>query len=116
MAKINKTQTYAVLWLSQQGTDVSGIANELSLTEKQVQNIIDKSKPVDNSTNSIPTTSGPVGKIKSKDLMITESASKTRSVAIMTQQASALNDELKKKSSSKPDSQQGIFRPFDKSK
>jgi len=114
MAKMNKTLTYAVLWLNNQGLDNSKIADELSLTEKQVKAVVDKSHIAEPQSNSIPTTSSPVGKIKPKDLMITESASRTRSVSIMTQQASALNDELKKRAVPKPDNQNGIFRPFKK--
>lgn len=111
---MNKTLTYAVLWLNHQGLDNTKIAEELSLTDKQVKGVVDKIHIAETQTNSIPTTSSPVGKIKSKDLMITESASRTRSVAIMTQQASSLNDELKKKGSPKSDTQNGIFRPFKK--
>ena len=114
MAKMNKTLTYAVLWLNHQNLDNTQIAEELSLTEKQVKGVIDKVHMTETKTNNIPTTSSPVGGIKPKDLMITESASRTRSVSIMTQQASALNDELKKRASPKTDSQNGIFRPFKK--
>jgi orotate phosphoribosyltransferase-like protein len=114
MAKMNKTLTYAVLWLNNQGLDNSKIANELSITEKQVKAVVDKAPITEPQSNSIPTTSSPVGKIKPKDLMITESASRTRNVSIMTQQASALNDEFKKRVVPKSDNQNGIFRPFKK--
>jgi hypothetical protein len=115
MAKKNNTLTYAILLLNHQGLDNTHIAEDLSLTEKQVKSVVDKIHIAEAQTNSIPTTSSPVGKIKPKDLMITESASRTRSVSIMTQQASALNDELKKRAvAPKSDTQNGIFRPFNK--
>jgi hypothetical protein len=110
MARINKMQKYAALWLNSQGWDLTKIANELSLTNSQVKNVVEN--PEVTAAAAIKTVSSPMGQSPSKNLMINESPGK-RSVSIMTKEASALNDELKKKSSSPVSSkiQQGIFRP-----
>lgn len=112
MARINKTQTYAILWLNSQSYDSAYIEKELGVTNKQIETVLNKIKDTE-PTNNVKTSSAPVGQSKSKNLMITESASRTRSVAIMTKEASELNDALKK--NSKPTkSENGIFRPFNK--
>lgn len=111
MARINKIQKYAALWLNSQGWDLPRIANELSLTNSQVKNVIES--PTTTPQAAIKTVSAPMGQSPSKNLMINESAGKTRKVSIMTKEASAMNDDLKKSSS--PESrknQKGIFRPF----
>jgi hypothetical protein len=111
MARINKIQKYAALWLNSQGWDSPKIANELSLTDSQVKNVVDS--PSTTPQASIKTVSSPMGKSPSKNLMINESAGGTRKVSIMTKEASAMNDDLKK--SAPPEgrkNQKGIFRPF----
>jgi hypothetical protein len=114
MARINKTQTYAILWLNSQSYDSAYIEKELGVTNKQIETVLNKLKiPEEPPTNNIKTSSSPVGQSKSKNLMITESASRTRSVAIMTKEASELNDALKK-NSQPTKSENGIFRPFNK--
>jgi hypothetical protein len=116
MARISKTQTYAILWLNSQSYDNSYIEKELNVTNKQIETVLDKIKTTEEPepTNSIKTSSSPVGQSRSKNLMITESASRTRSVAIMTKEASELNDVLKKNSQPPSKSENGIFRPFNK--
>ena len=113
MARISKTQTYAILWLNSQSFDSDYIQKELSVTNKQIETVLNKIKTTEEPTNSIKTSSSPVGQSRSKNLMITESASRTRSVAIMTKEASELNDVLKK-NSQPTKSENGIFRPFNK--
>jgi hypothetical protein len=111
MARINKIQKYAALWLNSQGWELTKIANELSITDSQVKNVVDS--PSTTPQAPIKTVSSPMGKSPSKNLMINESAGKTRKVSIMTKEASAMNDDLKK--SSPPEgrkNQKGIFRPF----
>lgn len=111
MARLNKTQKYAVLWLNSQGWAPTKIANELSLTDSQVENAV-KSGGTSGEEPKIKTVSSPVKQQSpSKNLMITESAGKTRSVSIMTKEASQLNDEFKKNVNSVPKRQKGIFRP-----
>jgi plasmid maintenance system antidote protein VapI len=110
MARINKVQKYAALWLSSQGWDLTKIANELSLTNSQVKNVVEN--PEVTAAAAIKTVSSSMGTSPSKNLMINESPGK-RSVSIMTKEASELNDVLKKKTTPPVSSkiQQGIFRP-----
>jgi hypothetical protein len=111
MARINKVQKYAALWLNSQGWDLPRIANELSLTDNQVKNVVDN--PSTTPQASIKTVSSPMGKSPSKNLMINESAGKTRKVSIMTKEASSMNDDLKKANTPEVrKNQKGIFRPF----
>lgn len=111
MSRINRTQTYAALWLNSQGWSVTKIANELELTDKQIQNAINKFDHKQQ-TESIKTVSAPVAQSPSKNLMIRETANKKTHVAIMTKESSMLNDELKKKNSNTPiRNNTGIYRP-----
>lgn len=88
MSKINKTQKYATLWLNSQNKSIEDIAKELGLTEKQVSNIIQNGTK----SEAIRTKSQPVGSSPSKNLMIRETANKNKHVAIMTKEASMVND------------------------
>jgi len=110
MSRINKTQTYAALWLNSRGWAISKIANELDLTEKQIQNTINKVAEKSNKS-AIKTVSEPVTKSSSKNLMINETANKSKNVSIMTKEASMLNDELKKKTYTPVRNNTGIYRP-----
>lgn len=117
MAKLNKIQTYAIYWLSSLNKSTIDIADELNVTEKQVLSALEKnaSTKIDDQKDSIKTvTSSAAPKITPKDLMINQtSAKKTNSVSIMTKEASELSDELRKKihTTTKTDTQKGIFRP-----
>ena len=113
MARLSKTQNYAILWLNSQGTDLVKIADELGLTEKQVLSVIEKGIDTKISENTkIKTVKSPANS-RSKNLMITQTAGKkTKNVAIMTQEASQLNDELKKtQSGSNRYKDNVIYRP-----
>lgn len=111
MSRINRTQTYAALWLNSQGWSITKIANELELSDKQIQNAIDKFNQQKGS-KSIKTVSTPVAQSPSKNLMIRETANKKTHVAIMTKESSMINDELKKKNSNGPiRNNTGIYRP-----
>jgi hypothetical protein len=115
MARTSKAHEYAIYWLNSQGLNIENIATELGLTDKQVGKALEKNNSV-NETNNIKTNSSPVnsGKISSKDLMIRHtSAKKNNSVAIMTKEASELNDEAKKNNQTHPNLQKNIFRPND---
>jgi hypothetical protein len=99
----NKKQEYAILWLHSQNTKPSEIADELNIPIDKVESAIRiNSEPVQTKKSS-----------KSKDLMINKTSSKgSKSVAIMTGEASALNDELKKKQHTKvKDTQEYIHKP-----
>lgn len=95
MAKLNRTQKYAILWLHSQSKNTLEISEELKLSEKQILGVTDQ---FINDKNSIPTTKSSASASRSKNLMITEtSGKKNKSVAIMTREASMLNDEYKNK-------------------
>lgn len=105
MSRINKTTIYAIKWLSSQGHDIESIANELSVSKKQVEAHADLPQPVQISQEEPP-------KITPKNLMITQtSVKKTNNVAIMTGEASMLSDHIKKNQKATPKHQTGIFRP-----
>lgn len=110
MSRLNKTQTYAIMWLNSQNIEPIKIADELKLNLKQVSTVLEKQSQ--SGTNNIETKSSPVS--KRKNLMVNETAvKKTNSVSIMTKEASAMNDELQKKidSSSVRRSNDAIYRP-----
>lgn len=103
MAKLSKSNFYAIQWLHSQGMSVSDIASELKLSETQIVNNI---SPVAQSSEEQPVIAN-----NPKNLMITQTSGKgTNTVAIMTKQASELGDELKKQHN-QPKSHTGIFRP-----
>jgi hypothetical protein len=114
MARISKLHQYSIYWLNSQGNTVDSIADELSLETKQVSRVLEKANVI-NSDNSIKTTSGPVAEVSrltSKDLMIRHTAAKkNNSVAIMTKEASEMNDNSKKTNSAHPNTDKNIFRP-----
>jgi hypothetical protein len=101
MAKNKKLIEYSVRYLKNtMKLSDAQIIEELKITELELQNILD-SEP--KST-------------KSKNLMINEtSAKKHKTVSIMTQAASQLNDELNKKLQNvkKKQTNDCIFRPND---
>lgn len=110
MAKLNKTQIYAIHWLKSQNKDIDFIAQDLNITNKQVSNVLNKTADV------LPPTKDDgavVNNINTKNLMITHtSGQKVNTVAIMTKDASSLGDKIKAesvKTSSRNDS--SIFRP-----
>jgi len=110
MSKLNKIQTYAILWLNSQSIESIKIADELKITVKQVSNVLEKHSKT---TNNIETKSSPVSN-KSKNMMVNQTAvKKTNSVSIMTKEASAMHDELQKKADQrsvrKPNND--IYRP-----
>lgn len=116
MAKLNKTQIYAIRWLNSQGLIANQIAEELNLLEKQIVSTLEKyAQSKTSETEDIKTVkSSAVPGSKTKDLMITHtSGKKNNSVAIMTKEASEVSDEMKKRlrSNGRTDDQKGIFRP-----
>lgn len=113
MARINKMQKYAILWLSSQGLDTEAIVAETKLGKTQIANTITEYANK-TSEKGLQTKTSPVNGSRSKNLMITESSNKTRSVAIMTKEASQLNDDLKKNTNSSSKIQKGIYRPYSK--
>jgi orotate phosphoribosyltransferase-like protein len=89
MAKLSKANQYAIMWLDSQGYTIDNIAKELNLTIEKIQPYIsNKSEEVQTPVKTAKT---------SKDFMIRHSQNNVNSVSIMTQQASMLNDESRKK-------------------
>jgi len=109
--KLSKSTSYAINWLYANGNDVQSIAKELNLEEDTIVTYLEK--------NNVPQKSDLAVKSKpvksSKDLMIRHTKDKqTNNVSIMTREASAYNDNAKKKFNSRSiDGQQHIFRPND---
>lgn len=114
MAKLNKIQKYAILWLHSQGLDNDSISNETKLGKVQIKNTIMEQESETTQAKGIKTKTSPVGNSKSKNLMITETSNRNKNVSIMTKEASQLNDDLKKNMNSTPKSQKGIYRPYSK--
>jgi hypothetical protein len=108
MAKLSKTQIYAIHWLNSQNKDIDFISNDLNITNKQVSNIL--SKHTDTPAND---GGAVVDNINAKNLMITHtSGQKVNTVAIMTKDASSLGDKIKSESvSTKNRNDSAIFRP-----
>jgi len=106
----NKKQEYAILWLHAQNKKMGDIAEELNIPIDKVDAAIRANKSPEESKQAKKST-----KSRSKDLMINKTSSKnTKNVSIMTGEASALNDELRKKYAGKSKhSQDCIFRPND---
>jgi len=107
MSRLTKEQTYSIQWLNSQGMSSIDIATELSITEKQVEKILEKSSKVSDEPK-IKTAKSPVS--KSHDMMIRHTSSKnTNNVSIMTKEASQYNDQVRPTpSNNKADH---IFRP-----
>lgn len=88
---IEKNDVYAIYHLMDTGADAKQIAKELDIGIKLVKDVI-SSRP-ENKNEAIRTTSA---KTTSKDMMIREtSAKRTKSVAIMTKEASQINDSFR---------------------
>jgi transposase len=109
MAKLSKSNTYAVHWLNSQGQSIEQIAKELGITTKQVSSVIEKQASAGSDTN-IPVATSKVGKYP--NLMINQtSAKKSKSVAIMTKEASEVHDAARSKLVPKNKEMKGVFRP-----
>jgi hypothetical protein len=110
MARLKKTEIYAISWLFSQNISPENIAQELNLGVDQVTKALEKTHPSEgqNSVN-IKTKTSP-SKSKSKDLMITATSSKkSNNVSIMTKEASEYNDSIRNKNTG--DTNKSIFRP-----
>ena len=108
--KITKSVSYAINWLVSQNYTTEQIAEELKLTLPQVQKYIEKhSVP---KQEELPIKSSKVSS-KSKELMIRHTRDKKiNNVAIMTKEASEVNDQFKKRTNSLSGKKlDHIFRP-----
>ncbi|NBX73263.1 MAG: hypothetical protein EBQ89_03075 [Alphaproteobacteria bacterium] len=104
MAKISKNNIYAIKYLFSQNFTLEQIAAETNLSIDSIQAIVESENLI--KTNQQPT---------AKDLMINKTAvKKNNTVAIMTQEASMMNDHNKTKLSHLQKSPDHIFKPFNK--
>jgi predicted DNA-binding protein YlxM (UPF0122 family) len=107
MAKLSKTQNYAIQWLVLQDVSPEDISDELDIELSDVNKVI---KKFYTTNNQIKTTSSVVGD-KKKNLMIMETATKkNKSVAIMTKEASQQSDSIKNKHSNRQINK-NIYKP-----
>lgn len=108
MPKLSKSNKYAIQWLNSQNLSIEEISEELKININQVSkelNTANVNKPEANSGAAIS---------RSKQLMINQTASKkSNSVAIMTGEASMLNDSMKNTAhnSVQKNTDHYIFRP-----
>lgn len=104
MARINKIQKYAALWLSSNGLSINEISKELKLSDNQIKNAIK-----DNITDKPP----PSQQNSSvKNMMITKSEGGKYNVAVMTKAASEVNDEKAKVYRKQAKPNDNIFKPL----
>jgi len=107
---IDNKDIYAVYHLMDAGKDAKAISKELGIGIKLVKDIISGRPEPQN--QAIKTTSA---KTTSKDMMIREtSAKRTKSVAIMTKEASQINDSFRQSLDSHiaaRTSKNAIYRP-----
>lgn len=113
MAKLTKTQQYAIQWLNSKDMTTISIADELGITEKSVVNFLEKNQQT-NKNNNIKTATSSAGDVKNKNLMITKtSGKKNKGVTVMTPEASVVGDESKKNYISKSHRDKtAIFKPI----
>ena len=97
MKALNKSQIYAILYLKDvNNLQIENISQELNISQERLQSFLDNEYPQYTK----------IKKPTSKDLMITETAGKkSNSVAIMTKEASELNDNNKANMSSRKNNQ-----------
>jgi hypothetical protein len=115
MARLNKTQVYAVNWLLHSGKSIEEIVHELKIDIKQVKNIVEKNNQINKSGAAIEDKQKPAVNNKGKDLIInTTLGKKTKSVSIMTKEASEYHDFVKDKTKYNNKIQKGIFIPSEK--
>lgn len=109
MARLTKTQKYAIQWLNSNGHTNTDIASELDISEKQVSSVLEKNTGT-GENQKVPIAKSKAGQIP--NLMITETAAKrNKGVAIMTREASEVHDAARSKLTNTKKSQEGIFRP-----
>jgi len=88
MARLSKVNKYAILWLKSQNKSNEDIQKELDVTVKQIESV----EPAQTESQSENSNT----RKTSKDFMIHETANRVNSVAIMTKEASSMNDDFKK--------------------
>lgn len=108
--KLSRNNTYAINWLYSLGKSAQEISVELKIKSEDVQKYLEKYSPQKH--DQLATKTSPVSKKNSADLMIRHTRDKKiNNVAIMTKEASELNDAIKKKTASNTQERDCIFRP-----
>lgn len=111
MPKVSKAQKYAIKFLQNQGMSVEDIAEDLNLSTKQIDSVISEGT-TDTDINKEKSINK--NKTLADNFIINKTAVKGNpSVAILTQQASMLFDDIKKsaKHNNKYNEQKFIFKP-----
>jgi hypothetical protein len=104
MARLNKTQIYAIRWLNYQELTNDKIANELDINIEQVEKTLEKyTKTSTKKTVSTKTT--PV------NIINTTAGKGINGVSIMTKEGSETGDKAKKSASIQSSIHKSIFRP-----
>lgn len=108
--RITKNLGYAINWLVSQNKTIEEISEELDLTVKQVKSYVEKHNLANTKPLAVKSEST---RIKSKELMIRHTSNKKiNNVAIMTKEASEINDEFKKQINTGPTRNADcIFKP-----
>lgn len=104
MARLNKTQIYAIRWLNHQECSNEKIANELGLNIEQISKALEKYTKTSHN-NSVETKTSPVNVINKT------SGKGISNVSIMTKEASEAIDQMSKNTSKSTLINQSIFRP-----
>lgn len=104
MARLNKTQIYAIRWLNSQELSNDKIANELGINIEQVQKTLEKHAKTSNK-KSVPTKTAPV------NIINTTAGKGINGVSIMTKEGSETGDKTKKSASIQNSIHKSIFRP-----
>lgn len=108
LMKLSKSTMYAINWLYSNSKSIEDISEELNLQTDTIREYIEKNhvqKDINLANKSEQVKS-------SKDLMIRHTKDKqTNNVSIMTREASAYNDDAKKKLFKKSKNQDHIFNP-----
>jgi hypothetical protein len=109
MARINKSQTYAVRWLNSEGKNAEDIATELKLTVNQVNSVLEKNGTSE-AKAEIKTAQQPATRIQK---MLSSKTSGNKNVTVMTSEASvSIQDSTAKNKNSKKRSQDKyIYKP-----
>jgi hypothetical protein len=90
MARLNKSQQYAILWMLSQNQTEAEIIKELKVDPNDLTKFIEKHQKASDTNNIKTTTSNTT---RAKDLMIRKTSAKNNSgVSIMTKEASQVGD------------------------
>lgn len=108
MARINKSQTYAVRWLHSEGKNAEDIATELKLTVNQVKSVLEKHGASD-AKAEVKTAQQPATRVKK---MLSSETSGNKGVTVMTSEASiAIQDSTPKNENVKRNQDKYIYKP-----